>query len=410
MPNGGVVYLTSNTNFNLASPLVYNFGFQPTGAFAEWVLEGAGASSLITQNTSSTDAIQLSNRTRVHFRGFNMSIGGSAGIAINGLGTGTSEISTEGSRFEDIGIYANAGSPSNYTSVVSLVNIANSQFDEIGLTGVPASGGNLMQLINDSTSVDYGNSLFNDIELNLPSNFPTNSNGLYISGTAGNTTNFGICTFNNCFAFYEGTTYTGIVTLLLNAGCSALTFINGDFENGDIAVKVTAAASAPTANINFFGGYFSGRTAVFSSSDGNCGPINFFGSTFANVGGGTTLINDGGSGGSSDLFSDVQTNGNGTITFGAALPPLFRGSAGSGAHWSNQGTSIQNGTGAKVTFYITHNLVTLTSGKPRYSMVVVNGNLGPYTWAISGKQISVTFVTAPPTGTGNVIMNWSAGI
>jgi len=43
-------------------------------------------------------------------------------------------------------------------------------------------------------------------------------------------------------------------------------------------------------------------------------------------------------------------------------------------------------------------------------MIMVNGNLGPYTWTINETQITVTFVKAPPTGTGNVIMNWSAGI
>src|SRR5208337_652154 len=184
-------------------------------------------------------------------------------------------------------------------------------------------------------------------------------------------------------------------------------FFGLDNENFDIGVYANGV-SGHLVSGNTVAGGFIGQTktsAIVTNAYTNNNNFRDFGCYSPN----SAMINEGST--SLNGFNSYQN-----LPFGSSTPTVnagqgvFTGYGGNGKFFSTQGISTQNGTGSKTAFTINHNLVTLTSGIPRYSMVMVNGNLGPYTWTINGTQITVTFVKVPPTGTNNVIMNWSAGI
>ena len=266
-----------------------------------------------------------------------------------------------------------------------------------------------MALINNSASINYGNSQFNEIGLAPMSSTPSGVDGLYIAGTSGQKTSIGLNSFVNCFLYNYSNNHTGSNGVHLDLGASSNFFYGLDCERFGTAFYVNGTSSQPTQGALVSGGYLAGITTAIQTT------ANTFGISCRDLTCGLptsgVIINEGGALTASagyNSYNNIQLyNNTATITVGSGI---FTGFGGGPAFFNNQGVSTQNGNGSTKTFTINHNLATLTSGSPRYSMVNVNGNLGPYTWTISGKQISVSFVTAPPKGTANVIMNWSAGI
>jgi hypothetical protein len=75
---------------------------------------------------------------------------------------------------------------------------------------------------------------------------------------------------------------------------------------------------------------------------------------------------------------------------------------------SNDGAATFSGTGAQTAFVITHNLAAI----PTKVTVSQGGTAapGPFLVTFSTTQITVTFTTAPTSGTNNVILYWDAVI
>lgn len=69
-----------------------------------------------------------------------------------------------------------------------------------------------------------------------------------------------------------------------------------------------------------------------------------------------------------------------------------------------KGLSVQNGTGAKTAFTIAHGL-----GAAPTHVAVTPGSAaaaGPFYATADATNLTVTYLTAPTTGTGNVTLNW----
>jgi hypothetical protein len=406
--NGGMIHLAGNTTFDLNSPIIFNNASNSAPYYSKWILEGEGQSSIIQQNTSGTDAIQLSNAVNVGLRNLRIATGPSAGRGLYASNTGASEVGWSEGTCEDV-IFEGSpnGARGSYPYVVELINPWFVHMDNVRIIGAPTKA--LFAIVNNSTSTNYGNSKFNLLKTQLKPNSTIGAHALYISGTSGQTSIINLNTFTEFGAFTTISTVTGSHGIHLDQGACFNWFYGVDVENWGVAVYINGASGHVTTGNVIVGGYLSTKSTGTSAIATNAytlgnyiRAVNCYGLSSG------VMINEGSTSANGfNSYADILLgNSTTTVTVGQGV---FTGYAGQ-KFFSNQGISTQNGNGSNKVFTINHNLVTRTSGTPRYSMVMVNANLGPYTWTISGTQITVTFVTAPPTGTGNVIMNWSAGI
>jgi len=76
--------------------------------------------------------------------------------------------------------------------------------------------------------------------------------------------------------------------------------------------------------------------------------------------------------------------------------------------YANSGTATFNGTGAQTTFTIAHGC----SSTPTYCEIGAKSTdaKGDKYWSVDATNITVTFGTAPPVGTNNVVLSWKAEV
>jgi parallel beta-helix repeat protein len=116
-----------------------------------------------------------------------------------------------------------------------------------------------------------------------------------------------------------------------------------------------------------------------------------------------------------NIFSGSDYNVvEGNYVNGNRTGSLYNGGAGSiiknniGYTTENSGTATFSGTGAQTTFTIPHGC----SSTPTYCEIGAKSTdaKGDKYWSVDQTNITVTFGTAPPAGTNNVVLSWKAEV
>jgi pectate lyase-like protein len=102
------------------------------------------------------------------------------------------------------------------------------------------------------------------------------------------------------------------------------------------------------------------------------------------------------------------TAGKIAVLYESSLPSSFSLCRGNiGRISETRGTATFSGNASQTVFTIAHGMV---DDEPRYANVGAGSPdaRGPFSWAVDPTNITVTYGTAPPSGTGNVILRWKA--
>jgi hypothetical protein len=399
---GGIIHLTGNTTFTLSSPLIFSGGLGDDYN-QEWILEGEGASSIISQSNTGMDAIVIKNQTKVHFHDFKVLTAANAGHGLFGSNDGTSsEISAQLSRFRNL-VFEGLGPTGTYDSVIHMINGFENEWTGLEIQGHPAFSGAALILENNSQNINYGNSTFNQIYISS-----LTADGIHITGTPGQRTHHTLNAFMGLYV--EGhNAPPGSRGLYLGEGATLGTFLLPDIENFDYAIYMNGTSSNRVLGNRFYGGYLQSTTASIVTGNYGCGN-SFRDIHLSNnvVGGAPIHISDANNLLPANQYENLLWSGNGTMSITGAVPPLFSGPGGKDQYFSNYGTNAQSGDGSNSTFTIAHNLVRT----PRYFQAA-NGATGmPQISYVSAdsSDITVYFLTPPPAGINNVVLLWEATV
>jgi hypothetical protein len=399
LPKGGIIHLTGNTTFTLSSPVTFSGGLGDDYN-QEWILEGEGASSIISQANTGMDALVINNQTKVHFHDFKVLTAAKAGHGLFGSNTGTSsEISAQLSRFRNL-VFEGLGPTGTYDSVIHMINSFENEWTGLEIHSAASEAAVILE--NNSQTINYGNSTFNQIYIES-----LTADGIHITGTTGQTTHHTLNAFMGLYV--EGNNVSGSHGLYLGGGAYRSTFLLSDIEDFDYAIYMNGTSTNKVLGNRFYGGYLQSTTA--SIVTGNYGSGNSFRdiNLSNNVVGGTpTHIKDSNISLPANQYENLSYAGTGTISLTGTILPMFSGPGGNNQFFSNYGTSTQNGNGSNSTFNIAHKLVKI----PRY-FGAVNGAVGmPQISYVSANatNLIVNFLTPPPAGTNNVVLLWEANM
>ena len=312
LPHGGLIHLAANTTFMLTEALAFTFGDPgyPAWAAYNWILEGEGASTIISQNTSGKDAITIKNGTSVGLRNFTINVGSSARHGIYGDGSGSPAASMWQSIVENVWIKnGSSGNCLFYLENPAYCAVRNLYLNSSGVSGVVP-----FKLYNRATNHFYGNSVFDYIFISGSTNY----DGMQISG-AGKNGALDLCSFSNLqlIGFYSSGGNKGI-----NIGpyVQYVSFPFVSVEGYDYGVYVTGASDFLTSNTSFLSGYSTGNTSALYC-DGYTW-LTKFQNMFLSTN--SALITDT-SPTNNNIYEDLGWWGAGTLSI--TNPQIFRGAA-----------------------------------------------------------------------------------
>jgi hypothetical protein len=395
LTHGGLIHLAANTTFTLSNTISFTAGDAgyPAWADYEWILEGEGYSTVLSQNTSGKSAITVKNGTCVTLRNFRITVGTSAqhGIFLDGSGSPTASIWTGAIDR----IWITGGSSGNY--LLYAVNPCYSTFDRIYLNA-STSGCVPFRLYNSDSSHHYGNCKFGYMMIGV--NFAGGaSDGIQISGV-NDGGSLDLCTFEN-IQLLSGINTGGTKGINIGNSVDMLTFEYVSIEGFDYGIYV-GGTSTFARQIHFNSGYTDGRTAEIY-----CGSYSM-GCKFKHFCLATGIVNDQGGayGNPPNTFEDFYFNdgGAGTVTIGGSSGSFFRGTAGD-HFFSNTGTATI--TAGKTSIVVTHSLVTKPRLAPRISPTTDTGGVRYWVSAVGATTFTITISA---TSTSNISFVWDGAV
>jgi len=415
LTGGGLIHLAGGTTFTTYASI--NITGSPRFGYPMIIIEGEGNSatgSVIIPNSTGFDTMVVSNSARICLRDLWITAS-TANRAFYGSSAGANNnFSMVYSQMHNVTFASPTNVVGTQDVVARFIGPFQSWFGNIAVLGCPTKA--VMSIENTSTGLNEGNNFWS---------------GLYLTGgaySAPGIPNLLIASPSTAIMNLNHISYVQSVpnTTPINPNFVGIQLNNVrdnwiygfDLEGHATSIKLTGTSSSMTCQDNHFIGGYATAAGGNPSNNISCdqySTANTFKSLALGIANATTgnVISDANSQAAPNVYEDIHMIATSTynpVSVTGSTYPIFRGvggTPGSGLFFTNQGTSIQNGTGQKVAFTIPH----LINGTPRFFSVTPGfAYTGNYYVTADSANITATFSSAPPPGKNAVILYWVANL
>jgi len=352
MTDGGILFVRQGSYSDVS--LVFDGGYVDS---KEWILQGEGVNTILTQTGAGESVITIRNGTRVTIENLYISVGNSAFSGIYCANDGdVTETSLRRGRISDV-VIQGGGSGSK---LLYLVDISDCYFEHIRVESV-TSGVFPIVIENNSTTTNYGNSHFDACSVYADQ---TGTPLVLMNETTGSTTYMlNLITFTHLECYGSGAgSKVGMIGVQLANKVSYCSFFYTLIENCETGIKIGGNGANKDTAYNSFNEGFIGQVTTGIHSQYYTISNTFKG---LEIGCDTTAIDEDQDYRNPNVYEDIAWTSGKTLSVAGSNPgPVFRGYAEDGKYFSHRGTQT-----CANNEWISHGLI----GTPKV-VLVASGN------------------------------------